>query len=320
MISFLIMTLFIYIAYSIIFFFIRLVLLRKGYIRCEMTVLEEANFFLLKWLSRKEKVAAICPLSILSMFEKAYYGCIAFVYEMKFQSYPPLIPPLYYFKEDNPFNTVNLLRSLSPIIKLALRKEGVGTNPHFEEEHALITCGDKEGNNSFFSKQKFYSKLDDYILANPDNIIWATGEFGMLEDQKFLDVLEACKDITVSILGHIKGVPTKIDEFLDKFFKISAEEGKILNKQTEYKRRTQIKRLFENKKLSLFVTPDRIIVPHMAVIGDSVFIQQRHTHNKGSDKIPVAVIFLKHPSKNLRLFINNYLQELKKSIEPKEVK
>jgi plasmid stabilization system protein ParE len=223
-------------------------------------------------------------------------------------------------EEDKPFNTINLLLSLCPILLWALLKEGVRINPHFKEEDALITCGSKEGNNSFSSKQMFYSKLDDYIEKDTGNIAWSTGEFGMLEDQKFLDALEARKPSTASIMGYVKGNLFKIDEFLDKFFEICVKEGRSLDKQTESKRRTQIKRLVENKKMSLFIAPHRLEGPHMAVIGESVYIQQQHVHNKGPEKVPVAVIFIRHPSENLKLFINDYLQELRESLQLTEVK
>jgi len=322
MFSFLIMVLFLSVAYFIIFSLIWLVLARIGSnisVRSAINLQEEANNFLSKWLSQKDLIA-INPLTTSSVFERAYHWCIVFMYERKFHRYPPLLQSLFTLEKDKPFDTINLLYSLRPIFLWALRKEGVPINPHLKEEHALISCGFKEDNNSFLSKKNFYSKLDDYIEKDTVNIAWSTGEFGMLEDQKFLDALEACKRSTASIMGYIEGILFKIDEFLDKFFEITAKEGKSLDKKTESKRRTQIKRLVENKKISLFIAPHRLNGPHMAVIGESVYIQQRHVYDKSPEKAPVAVIFVRHPSENLTLFINDYLQELRESLRFTEVK
>jgi len=281
--------------------------------------MEEANYFLSKWLSQKDRIV-IGPLAASSVFERAYHWCMAFIYERKFHSYPPLLETLFTFEEEKPFNTINLLCFPRPILLWALCKEGVSIKPHFKEEDALITCGFKESNNSFLSKQMFYSKLDDYIKTDIGNIAWSTGEFGMLEDQKFLDALEACKCSTVNIMGYIEGNLFKVDEFLDKYFKVSAKNGNLLDKQTESKRRTQIKRLVENKKMSLFIAPHRLKGPHIAVMGESVYIQQRHAPSMGLKKSPVAVILVKHPSENLKLFIHDYLQELRESLQLTEVK
>lgn len=248
-----------------------------------------------------------------SVFQKeGGYRWIVSRYEKRFSGFPPLCGVLFAFKPDYPLSTRRLLRTHHSIIVLAFSKEGISLD---DQENYPITRGCEESYSPFLRKTEFYDQINNYIERDIGDISWFTGEFGSLKDQKFLDALKACKHSTASIIGYLEGNPSKIDEALDILYKINIKEEKSPYNQLGTKKQEKkalVKQLVESKKLSLFVTPHRLDGLHVARIGDSVLIQQRHDHHEDLTQAPVAVIQVKDPTENLKRFVNGYLERIKK--------
>lgn len=244
----------------------------------------------------------------MSTFVRRYYRRLVSRYENRFGSNPPLLVTLFTFKGNTPFNIHRLLRRWHFFVIEAFRKEGFSLNPD-----VMITLEYERDSGIFFSKNNFYGYINENIIARGADGLWATGEFGMLRDPRFIDNLEASEGRHETLLGHVEGTPSNLDAFLKTLNKMAIEEGEPSNRQIDSNRQTRIKRLVENKKLSIYLTPVRIEEPHMALLDDWIFIQQRHEHT--ADRPPIAMVLVKAPSGSLKRFVEDYLAELREHIK-----
>ncbi len=255
-------------------------------------------------------IILLLALFVIGMptFVRRYYGKLVSRYENRFGSNPPLLVTLFTFKPDTPFNIHRLLRRWHLFVLQAFRKEGFSLNPD-----VMITLEYERDFGIFFSKNNFYGYINENIIARGADGIWATGEFGMLKDPRFIDDLEASEGGHTTLLGYVEGSPSNLDAFLKTLNKMAKEEGEPSNRQIDSNRQARIKRLVENKKLSICLTPVRIDEPHMAVLSDWIFIQQQHEHT--ADRPPIAAVLVKAPSGSLKRFVEDYLAEFSEHVK-----
>ena len=314
-----------------------------------VTALKKAALFLSKWLNWKNRVVIIFIglLSILvgfymlwvekqtgtlrfwgyvsffvilmffvyaiPVFTRIYYKWVTSKYEKMFKSYPPLLGTLFTFTPDSPFSIQRLLINRSPIVLGAFHNEGILID---EQKHVLISLGLEHTHSVFLRLSTLFEYTNTCLRRIPENIstgnnvVWSTGEFGMLRDQGFLESLEQMpKGNSATIIGYVEGRPSQLDKVL-KILSEMAEKDIKEDKETKDRdigprKQKQIRRLIKNKKLFIHVTPTRLEEPHLAVLGEYIWIQQQHKH---SDKNK-AVCLIKNPSESLKGFVNNYLEE-----------
>ena len=98
----------------------------------------------------------------------------------------------------------------------------------------------------------------------------------------------------------------RLSALLQQVSQMADAEEENPDRRIDDRTKAQIRSLVRRGTLRLYVCAERLAAPHMAVIGDRVYVQQHHEHGKASARVAFA-----RPSQGLLEFVRTYLSDLK---------
>jgi len=228
----------------------------------------------------------------------------------------PLLVALAAVEQPTEHRLERLLIADHPLVRAALEQAGF-------DEHDVLTLGatDDTSDSAWIarhalSEPAFWERIRELLsTGGAVQAVLTSGELRILHHEGIMAAIGRLPEGgAVTVLGRLEEMngagPAEYDAVL-AMVPPERSGGRPDAGRNGRGLRGRVDPLVRSGKLRLDVVPEPLDEPHFGILGDVVFVQQRH----GTDESP-AIVRVDHPSPELDEFVRRHARSLTRAAEP----